>query len=801
MAIAVAGTTVLPGVASAQSVVFATHDWTQLGNQEPDTWADVKKPGNGRTYSVGTTFAGPSTMFSNGSPAYPAGPFSMASTKQVVIVQVAEPGQPNGIRFQAYFYGQGSLLGGASGAPTFARAISVWPAPTDAATRIAICGSTREVTLPLGPATINTSANIGSSGTPPFSGFVAVYDGSLTLLWLYHFFADDPNAVTTITDVSIRVEPDALGQDREYVTYCGVTNNGNPFPGGPVSTMLPAGPPPLGPTFGPFAAPPSFMGDTYAGGDSDNGAYVQYDGIVGRVSSPLSSSTSPGTPTLDFHSIVGGVGNDALLGLSQKSLQDFVVVGVTQGSPVPGTLAFPLTVQDTFGMGTVVFNSATAWVYGVAMQFAAPTPANMAAALQLVHSRVIGTSNSATIARDVLWQDAPGRDFVYVVGSTDFAQLAAEFPNQTAGSFNGAASGYLLATDNLGPPLSQPVTGAGWTAGRYIDAVGAASSGAMGVAAWNEYHDHIAVSGWRNYPGGITRMFVSSCFKMPGIGLPPTPPATWTGIQEVRQLELDGPLTSGTRTDYPGTADTTSIPNALNATPFGLLAPGTMTSGGIAVDQRGRITVVGSTEVPTGSSPFPIVGPPGEIRNSQGVRLDALRVEVDMLPYGVCRIDDTVGGCGPSTTLVGGTTPTCALSQFGNALAPATLERMFIDVEGLPASNASIAILLDRPISGVVALSALWLGTPVLTPGPPGIEVFGDITLAVTGVTLPLDESWRYPLPTALPSGPATFTIQFLSLFLPWNYCTAAPGCATQPLCQTGAVFDSAASPALLFQY
>jgi hypothetical protein len=655
--------------------------------------------------------------------------------------------------------------------------------------RIAICGETADASLPSSP-TLPNPAAMTPAGTLPFTGFIAVYSGDLSLQWSYHFYADSQATETTITDVAIRVEPDPSGQLREYVTYCGATTNGNSA-SGPASTMLP---------IAPFTAPPPFGGDTYAGGAADNGAAgTQWDGIVGRLSSPV------GAPLVnrDFHSIVGGSGDDVLLGIAQNSLKEFVVVGSTQrGSLPPGplSLAFPLTAQNMFAGGTVDFSVLPGWTFGTALRFRvngvlAANATNPSLALS--DSRVIGSQSSRTIARDVLWQDAPGVDWIYVVGSTDFTALAAEpaLAGQSVGTFSGGATGFLLGT---------PALALGWLAGRYVDGPPGAhlSSGAIGVSAWNEYHDHIAVSGWLEYSGGTTRMLVTSCFREPSSGVP-----VWPGITAVRQLVADGPPAANPRSDYPGPNLGGGMTHAFTALPPSL-APGRITSGGIAVSPNGHVTVVGSTLLPPAAAvtEFPIAGPPSEIRNSQGLlpaltQMDALRLRVDMLPYGVCRIEGDALQCGPSTGVVGGTTPACALSQFGSVLAPAALERVFIDVDGVPAPGASISILVDRPINAAVAIGTLWLGLPVLTPSPiPGIEVWGDVSTAVTFGTIPFDESWRLALPP-LPLGSATFTIQFLSLFLPLDYCVAASGCGPNPLCQAGSVFNAAASPALLFTY
>ncbi|HEX5053279.1 MAG TPA: hypothetical protein VFZ65_16000 [Planctomycetota bacterium] len=386
--------------------MFATHDWNGVNVNEQDTWADVKTPGDGRTYSVGSTIASPpgtNSSFSTLMPSYPPGAAFNNATKQVAIIQIAEPGQPAGIRGQAYFHGMGSNLGGYVGASTFARAISVWPAPTLAQTRIAICGSTRDPSLPLSPTPFNNSGNIGLGGVwarhRVHRGLRRIPLSAVVLPLLRR----RPECEDEITDVSIRVELDAMGQPKEYVTYCGATRNGNPAIA-PPSTMLPGVP-----AVGPFVAPPAYGNDMYAGGDSDNGAYTQWDGIVGRVSFP----NAMGNPELDFHSIVGGAGDDALLGIAQKSLGEFVVVGTTQFGTVAGGLAFPLTAPDTFANGTVQFSLLTSWSFGVALRFTAPTPANPLANLQLDESRLIGTDTSHTIARDVLWQDGPGLDWIY----------------------------------------------------------------------------------------------------------------------------------------------------------------------------------------------------------------------------------------------------------------------------------------------------------------------------------------------------------------------------------------------------
>jgi hypothetical protein len=126
---------VVAASANAQRLAFSTHDW-RMGGPVPDAWADVKTPGNGRTYAVGTTLvsntaptSGPT--FSGVGVEGPLFPFPYVmpagAARQVAILQVSDP---TGILWQRYFYGttSGQQTNGLS---TYARAISVFPAATE----------------------------------------------------------------------------------------------------------------------------------------------------------------------------------------------------------------------------------------------------------------------------------------------------------------------------------------------------------------------------------------------------------------------------------------------------------------------------------------------------------------------------------------------------------------------------------------------------------------------------------------------------------------------------------------------
>ncbi|HZM28551.1 MAG TPA: hypothetical protein VFB89_14480 [Gemmatimonadales bacterium] len=200
------------------STAFSTHDQTTTSGALltlAEGWADVKTPGwappgpvpvwrDGRTYAVGTidvqtTDSSNNPMFSGyavRSVDHPATTWPVwtmpgtGNSRQIVIVQCSNPDQS--VAWQNFFYGDSGLY------PFIqwwyrainARAISVWPAATEADTRVAICGETYDSVMPRNqfPGLLGwtrTFATIGGMGALTFgmpSGFIAVYDGSGVLL-------------------------------------------------------------------------------------------------------------------------------------------------------------------------------------------------------------------------------------------------------------------------------------------------------------------------------------------------------------------------------------------------------------------------------------------------------------------------------------------------------------------------------------------------------------------------------------------------------------------------------------------
>ena len=309
------------GAMAQQSVriPYSTHDWTVSGAEPitafPEAWADVKSPGDGRQYTVGTIevqYTGVGAEFSEefAFPVTGASGFDftlLGVRRQVVMLQCTDATQS--IVWQRYFYGSSTE---AALRASNARAVAVWPTGIPTTTRIAICGETYDERLPEEGEGLEFTAATATSPT----GFIAVLNGAGDLLWTHHVFGSDPSQSCAITDVSIRVEPDG----RETVTYCGISSHGDPGAGVPLSPVKP---------FAPITEDPVSMVPTSSGGDTDHGLF-QWDGIVGRV------SFVPGEGKgIEFHSIVGGLEQDGLFGLAEivfepEGRDRFAVVGATQ---------------------------------------------------------------------------------------------------------------------------------------------------------------------------------------------------------------------------------------------------------------------------------------------------------------------------------------------------------------------------------------------------------------------------------------------------------------------------------------
>jgi hypothetical protein len=445
----------------------------------------VKVPGDGRIYSVGTTYVADTTtqagLLFSGSPCNSPVGFQVASQmRSVAVLQIAA--MDGVIQHQAYFHGKAQFQGGPEwGLSNYARAVAVAPGVNAADTRVVICGDTFDDQLPRAA----TPDYHGFQGASP-TGFIAMFDGTANLLCSYQLYGHANQSQTTITDVAIHHDP-VTGMD--VVTYCGASTNGvaaDTSGGATVSTLAP---------LHPFAAPPvsSGCGSTiYAAGNTHAGsvpigATGQWDGFVGRLTAPHANPPLSSVRQT-FHSIVGGGWDEALCGITELPNGRFAVVGRLDTLQLQAqsvlNLWCPLTRPDYTGMSACP--SGITGCVGLLMIFDASaiphTGALPTAPLLLEFSTVLGHAGRDTIASDILWHG----NRLWIVGTTTDPDFVITPGPSHMTTRPGVASGYLLVTDAAGALQHASYTG---------DAQSGASA-AVGVAAWHEYPDHVAVAGW-----------------------------------------------------------------------------------------------------------------------------------------------------------------------------------------------------------------------------------------------------------------------------------------------------------------
>ena len=827
-------------------VHYSTHDYSSTPTVNlptgpeaipvdvPEAWADVKTPGDGRTYSVGTinvfttNRVADLVAFSHVdlAPApFPAQQFQLATlggvsgSKEVVVLQCCGADLvPSGsnpeqkIQWQVFWYGDSHLPnpGPHARKPTNARAISVWPvygqdgAPNRLETRIAICGETYESTTGnnqfdgvsgWNKIDGNTSVLLPYPRGLP-NGYIAVFNGEGMFLWSHQFFFQDPGShapegASAITDVSIRVEPDPEGGFRDVVTYCGISAFGDHVSEDTALT------PRL-----PFDAPMSIV-PTYvpAGGDTDNGQ-GQWDGIVGRIHNLHTASPVGSATVKDFHSIVGGVVQDGLWGIAELTRDRFVVVGSTTKDFV-GAIAsgatFPFYVSPTDWNGTSEYS------VGVVMAFDA-SPTRSGNNLTLEFSASLGHVGEGlhTHASDVMAHYAATQPTYSVVGTTDDPGL---FASNFGWSLTpvvpmpagGITNGFLVTANDIIPV--NPVLNALSGSFQGNDGIG----GWTGVAGWNEYVDHITVVGYA--PSGspnLQDLTFSSFFV-------DTPSPGGTGLLEllrsgsiatapVERTAVMGEINANTPRPLPIGSNGLVYLTGLDYLPGIPFSPA---GGGVAVDERGRMSVIGAAS----SAGFPVKG--GAHARSYRGGQDAVRALVDMLPLGVGRADgsgiqvhsgQSIPSPLPGTT--GRTTPTCALTPFGSQIGVAglpgvvSLRRMFIDWEGpapsatpnpqsLPSPPPIHWLLVDRPPADLQAIGTIvQFGIPT-APSSLGIGGLEDWVPSGVGISSQLfassaPESVRIPL-VLPPATGVTFSAQVVSWMLSTTFTCTGQGLSATP--------------------
>ena len=749
---------------------FSTHDHTitvGVPPGMPEVWADVKTPGDGRTYSVGIielpminpAIAQP--RFSSSlphvpavvMPPTPAQAFTISAgvpqiTKQVVIVQCrgqtpqsVGPNADQDIVWQHYWYGDsGFSFGPAHRKSTNVRAVSVWPVsypvghpeegqPDRLGTRVAICGETFDSVLPNnqydglsgwqkidGDIVTGSTTGLNAWGFGLANGYIAVFDGTGTFLWSHQFYFDDVGGPGTphlpgacaITDLSIRVEEVVDGGvsfKRDVVTYCGISSFGNQvaYPTASLAPKLPF----LAPSTGVAGYVPA-AGDTNSS-DTNQGDR-QWDGIVGRISNlhaPIGPAPLGSTVVKEFHSIVGGREQDGLWGIAELPDDRFVVVGstTTLGVPGIGNTTFPFTQSQ------VNWNGQATYCVGVVMCFDA-APTRLTQRLLLEWSFPVGHPSSVSEAHlaDVCVQmlahdDSNGlRHRIAVAGVTNDPAIGSSLPSPSpfvAIPYGQAVTpppttdGFVLIGHEI---PAGGVAGAGSWKPENLAFQGAVHAGGYrGVGVWNEFLDHVYTVGWQSTgpaTGPSNRDVVAAAYFVDTTQAPTAP------LVVTRTALVSAP---GDEDVAVVGADTALLlARAANPNvdlPYHLGNLGRPEGGGVAVDERARVNVVGSTD----AFGFPTNGAPYASFYKDGV--DAVRTVVDMLPPNVGRTDRTGemvhGGASipaplPGSGILGGTSPVCALLPFGiqvpgpGASLPGvqTLRRMLIDWDG-PAPSAT----------------------------------------------------------------------------------------------------------------
>ncbi|MCA8973302.1 MAG: hypothetical protein KDC98_01205 [Planctomycetes bacterium] len=686
-----------------------------------------------------------------------------------MILQVVDGNQD--IQWQRYFYGWSPSVD--NSVATAARAISVWPAATPQLTRIAICGESFDKELPL--------SQVGGPAPVPdvTTGFIAVYDGQGTLLWTHHFYADNVEQYCTVTDLSVRVEVEGEMQ-YDVVTYCGMSTHGL-VTSGPLMPVAPFTNVASTATYNPG------LGNTQTGAG-------QWDGFVGRLRRPTGGPTAT-----DFHSIVGGSEQDSLYGLAELTETDFVVTGATRKDSVtPSQYAFPFTKSYDFSSHPFYtdWNDAHEYSVGTLSLFSL-----QGTGLVLFDSYWIGTVTENpeeptwTVGHDVA--AIPYIYSYYTVGTTNDRTFLPTMQSTIPGSTvaNGSKSAVSSWATCDGFVL--------WS-GSGTNTVGLFGSdevedGFCGVAMWSEFWSYAAFAGWENPATGWTSMRCGS-FSEGGRGLTvPGPSGKAVREATITASGLQIPARAGDQNVFAGPTGAPS--HVLDEPPY---AP--RSNGGIAIDQRGRVNVVGYTF----SDQYPYLAPgsgflDGRQPGNVFIASDAVRTTMDMVPLGVSRTEGTGAMANgslpvqpPASGYTGATTPvgTCQ-SPFGwqVGVAPsAEVNRLLIDYAGpAPGSGLQGYVVLEGVFgSGGLALAALQIGLPGIT--------YSYDPLGIGGSTI---ELWTVNNPVFV--GPGTTGLAHEEILLPifapgsWRFTLQGLWALSTPLsCDPAGLI---ASPALVIDY
>jgi hypothetical protein len=341
---------------------------------------------------------------------------------------------------------------------------------------------------------------------------------------------------------------------------------------------------------------------------------------------------------------------------------------------------------------------------------------------------------------------------------------------------------------------------------------GSGEDGLTGVSGWNEYPDHFVVTGFTEGFATLGSQDIGiESFHFATDAIPPGG-GGMEDLRSLRRTQLGGSLTD--RPAAMGSANATASGLPFYTGPLQTSVLGLPEGGGIGVDHRARVNVVGQT--PGGGYPVQGGG------RAYDASFDGVRSVLDMVPMtaglpAIGRSDGTGRQTIGTTTFAlpagfsGGTTPLCALAPFGRQIgmpAPA-LPRILLEYEGPPpaAGVSTAAIVISRPTAPLLAgstatsiVAATWrIGLPDATNPPiqlpTGLESFVPLpgaVLQLPGLGFP-NQAFRLPL-LPLPAG-TTMTAQILCLILsPAPRVPAGTGPAP---CTGGMTTDLTGSPTM----
>lgn len=224
---------------------------------------------------------------------------------------------------------------------------------------------------------------------------------------------------------------------------------------------------------------------------------------------------------------------------------------------------------------------------------------------------------------------------------------------------------------------------------------------------------------------------------------------------------------------------------------------GSPAGGGVAMDARGRVMIVGAADSAGAPVTYPTV-----VGDAPRGGPDGVRTVFDMLPERVWRTDGTGTRAASFGTVPdpagsgydGGTSPTSCIEGFGVQIGGPTvgLRRMFINYLGsAPAVGVTNAVAnIEAVVPGYTIIAGLMQYGILDSPGGIAgstIELWAQNNPAVLGLDV---TSWPlFPTGGGMPSGSHEFVVQVVYLLS-----------STLP-CDAGASLALAASPGLVFGY